>query len=159
MIEIPPQLLTAALAALPLTELRAALPIAIGKFGMDAGSAFLYSVIGNLIPVPFILWLLPKAVKWTSRHWVWAHRVLDSYFLRLKAKHGERFERASMIVIAVFVAIPLPGTGAWTASVLAVLFAISPKYSIPGIVAGVLGAGTIVLLITTGALGALSWIL
>jgi uncharacterized membrane protein len=151
--------MTAALAALPLTELRAALPIAIGSFGLDAGSAFFYSVVGNLVPVPFVIWLLPSAIAWTSRHWAWAHRTLDTYFFRLKAKHGKSFERAGMVAIAIFVAIPLPGTGAWTAAVLSVLFAISPRYSIPGIVAGVLGAGMIVLSITTGTLGALSWIL
>lgn len=154
-----PQLFTVLLASIPVTELRAALPIAIGSFGLDPASAYFYAVIGNLIPVPFLLWLLPKAVRWTSRHWAFAHRLLENYFLRLRHKHGERFERAGMVAIAAFVAIPLPGTGAWTATVLAVLFAVRPRYSVPGIVAGVLAAGGIVLLITTGVLGTLSWLL
>ncbi|OGL96081.1 hypothetical protein A2348_01045 [Candidatus Uhrbacteria bacterium RIFOXYB12_FULL_58_10] len=154
MTEVSPELLTVALAALPLTELRAALPIAIGTFGLGVGPAYVFSVIGNLIPVPFILWLLPPVVRWTSRHWTWAHRVLDAYFLRLRRKHGQTFERAGMVVIAAFVCIPLPGTGAWTASILAVLFAIRPRYSIPGIAVGVLAAGLVVLAITTGTLGA-----
>lgn len=156
---LPPQLITALLAALPVTELRAALPIAVGSFGLEAADAYVWAVVGNLLPVPFLLWLLPPTTRWVSSHWPWAHRVLESYFHRLVNRHGKRFERAGMLAVAAFVAIPLPGTGAWTACVLAVLFGIRPRYAVPGVIGGVLIAGLVVLLITNGALGAFSWIL
>jgi uncharacterized membrane protein len=147
------------MAALPVLEVRAALPTAIAAFGMPAGEALFFSVIGSLIPAPIILWLTPKCVAWTQKHWPATHRFIERYFHHLKHKHHERFERLGALALAAFVAVPLPGMGVWTGALLAVLFDIRPAYSIPAIIGGAIAAGVIVLLITQGTLGALSFLL
>jgi len=129
-------------AALPILELRASIPIAIVKYQFDWYYAYLFSVIGNLLPVPFILKFLDAAISVLSKV-----RFMDrliQWFLSRTRRRGKIVERYETIGLALFVAIPLPITGAWTGSILAVIMGLRFKHSMISIFLGVLIAGIIV---------------
>ncbi|MFH1552125.1 MAG: small multi-drug export protein [Candidatus Omnitrophota bacterium] len=133
------------LAALPISELRGAIPLAI-SMGFSPQKAYLLSFIGNLIPVPFLLFLLqPIALK--LRHIKLFERFFDWLFERTRKKAAlvERFEVLGLIL---FVAVPLPITGAWTGCVAATLFKIRFRYAFIAIMAGIIIAGLIVMGLT-----------
>ncbi|OGL67169.1 hypothetical protein A2856_03860 [Candidatus Uhrbacteria bacterium RIFCSPHIGHO2_01_FULL_63_20] len=140
------------IAALPVVELRGALPIALTVHGMPLPAAIALSVAGNMLPVPFILRFLPPFVAWTERHVKPFHRLMERYFRSLRLKHEEKYQRAGALALFAVGALPFPGAGAWTASVLAVLFSIRPTYAVPAILAGILWEAFVVWAITTGAI-------
>lgn len=155
----PPEFATAILATFPLTELRAALPIGITVFGLDPLVAFSFSILGNLVPLILIFLLLPPIVKCSEAHSPFLRRMIDRYFRSLERKHKERYDRWGALALVLFVAVPLPGSGVWTGSVLAILFGVEKRFSIPAIILGLGISGAIVLMITQGALGVLSFLL
>lgn len=136
------ELIVLVLAASPISELRGAIPVAITQFHFSWYYAFLLAVIGNLLPVPFILLFLDAVSKFLSKvdifkrglQWLFEHT-------RKRGKIVKRYERIGLML---FVAIPLPITGAWTGSLIAVLFGIKFKHAFLSIFAGTLIAGTIV---------------
>ena len=131
-----------AIAASPISELRGAIPFAMGYYHFPWYSAFLIAVIGNLIPIPFILLFLEAVSKLIDRvpHLNRLQRWLFTRVLR-RGKLVERYER---IGLALFVAIPLPITGAWTGSILAVLLGLRRSYAFLSMAIGVILAGIIV---------------
>ncbi len=150
-----PIVATMILAALPVTELRLALPLAITAWDISGSVAFASAVIGNSVPALLLCWWLPAILKLIEQKFPRFSLWLDRYFRLLEQKHRASYQRYGVAALFLFVMIPLPGTGAWTASLLATLFAIKPRYAIPAIVAGVIAAGVIVLLATAGTLGAM----
>ena len=130
------------IAVLPIFELRGAIPYAIGVHDFPWQYAFLFGVIGNLLPVPFILLFLNTAVRLLSKI-RFMERLLE-WFFALTRRRGRLVERYERLGLALFVAIPLPITGAWTGSILAVLLGLKPRTAFISIVAGVLVAGVIV---------------
>ncbi len=155
----PPELATALLAALPVTELRASIPVAIGGWHLSWSSALAWSLVGNIIPVFFILWLLEPVAQWLKRVSPTADRLIEWLFARTRRKFNHDYETYGLIGLAIFVAIPLPGTGAWTGAMAAWLFNIPFKKAVPAIAAGIVGAGIVVTLITVGAIKGLGWLL
>ncbi|MEE8596722.1 MAG: small multi-drug export protein [bacterium] len=140
---------------LPIIELRGALPMAINLFQIAWPKAFLISFIGNLVPVPFILWLLKPIVKILSKI-----KPLGIFFEwlfeRTRRKGDKVIEKYEEIGLLAFVAIPLPGTGAWTGALIAFLFGLDFKKSFLVITIGVFIAGVIVTcLCLLGWLGAI----
>ena len=131
-----------AFAASPISELRGAIPWAILKLHFPWYYAFLLAVIGNLLPVPFILLFFDTTSRLLSKVGLFK-RILNWLFnyTRRRGKIVERYER---IGLALFVAIPLPVTGAWTGSLAAVLFGLKFKHAFLSIFFGILIAGTIV---------------
>ncbi len=131
-----------AFAASPISELRGAIPWAILKLHFPWYYAFLLAVIGNLLPVPFILLFLDTTSRLLSKVGLF-NRILNRLYKRTRqrGKIAERYER---IGLALFVAIPLPITGAWTGSLVAVLFGLKFKHAFLSIFFGILIAGTIV---------------
>jgi len=131
-----------ALAASPISELRGAIPMAIITFHFPWYYALLLAIIGNLVPVPFILLFLNTFSKLLSKigifrrmlHWLFEHT-------RRRGRIVERYERIGLML---FVAIPLPATGAWTGSFVAVLFGLKFKHAFLSIFIGILIAGAIV---------------
>jgi uncharacterized membrane protein len=130
------------IATLPIVELRGAIPIAINVLDMPWYSAFLLAFLGNLLPVPFILLFIDAVSRGLARIAIFK-RLLDWLFERTR-RRGRILERYKRIGLVLFVAIPLPVTGAWTGSLLAVLFGIPFKYAFLSIVIGVFIAGVIV---------------
>ncbi len=149
---LPDEFFVTFLAAMPVVELRAAIPVAISVYHFSPVQAFVWSVIGNLIPLLFLFPLLPKAITWLSNRSPKIHQILERYFFRLSKKHGPALNRFGMFSLAVFVAIPYPGTGAWTAAILAILFRMNPRYAIPAIICGVITAGIIVVFLTEASI-------
>ena len=143
---LPEPMLVVLLAMVPVVELRGAIPVAQGIFDMSRLSAFTWSVIGNAIPVPIILWLLPPFTRWAEDHWKWLHRFLERLHAYTRRRHTTRFERLRDLALITFVAIPLPITGAWSGSLAAVVFEIPKKRAIPLILSGILIAGVVVTL-------------
>ncbi len=136
------ELVVLVISALPIFELRGALPVAINLFHFPWHYALLLAIIGNLLPVPFILLFLDTVTRLLSKvhffdqflKWLFEHT-------RQRGKIIERYER---IGLTLFVAIPLPVTGAWTGSLAAVLFGLKFKHAFLSISIGVFIAGVIV---------------
>lgn len=135
-------LVVLALAASPISELRGAIPVAITVFHFPWYYAFLLAVIGNLLPVPFILLFLDAFSKLLGKIGIF-ERMLQWFFKHTRQR-GKIIERYERIGLTLFVAIPLPITGAWTGSVVAVLFGLRFKHALLSIFIGILIAGTIV---------------
>ncbi len=130
------------IAASPISELRGAIPVAIIGFHFPWYYALLLAIIGNLLPVPFILLFLDTFTRLLSKIDI-AKRGLQWLFERTR-RRGKIIERYQRIGLALFVAIPLPVTGAWTGSLAAVLFGLRFKHALLSIFIGVLIAGIIV---------------
>ncbi len=147
---LPPWAVVFFIAMLPFVELRLAIPVAIALYHMPPLEAFLISVAGNMLPVPFILVFLEDVERFLRRWDRW-NRVLDRLFERTRRRAGGKVERWEELAVVLFVAIPLPGTGAWTGSLIAYLFDLDRKKSLACIFLGVLIAGVIVLSLTVAA--------
>jgi len=131
-----------AFAASPISELRGAIPWAIIKLHFPWYYAFLLAVIGNLLPVPFILLFLDTFSRFLSKISIF-EKMLHWLFERTR-RRGKIINRYERIGLALFVAIPLPVTGAWTGSLVAVLFGLKFKHAFFSIFIGILIAGVIV---------------
>ena len=130
------------IAASPISELRGAIPWAVLKLHFPWYYAFPLAIIGNLLPVPFILLFLDTVTRLLSKvHFF--DRILKWLFERTR-RRGKIVERYERIGLTLFVAIPLPVTGAWTGSIVAVLFGLKFKHAFLSIFIGVFIAGAIV---------------
>lgn len=147
---IPPEWMTVIIASLPISELRGAIPLAIFKFGFSIPKAFLLSCLGNFIPViPTLLLISPVSV------FLRKIRMFDRFFnwwFERTRRHSEAVEKYEALGLFLFVAIPLPMTGAWSGCIAAYLFNIHFKYALPAVTAGILGAGVLVSLASAGIL-------
>jgi uncharacterized membrane protein len=139
---IPQEAIIVIISALPVVELRLALPIAINVFHMAWYKAYCLAVIGNMLPVPILLLFLDSLAKLVSRAEI-GRRVVDWVFERTR-RHGKTIERYEKIGLTLFVAIPLPVTGAWTGSIAAFLLGLKFRYAFLSILVGVIIAGAIV---------------
>ena len=151
---LPKEFATILIAALPVGEVRAAIPVAVTAFHLHPAMAFFLSWAGNLIPIFFIYAFLPSVLKWAEAHWPWFHRTMQEYFSALRSKHTADIDRYGAAALGIFVAVPLPGTGTWTATIIAVLFGIRSSYGIPSMIIGSAAATLLMLLATEGLLGA-----
>ncbi len=150
---IPKELVVIIVSALPILELRGALPVAINILHIPWYWAFSLAVIGNLLPVPFLLLFLDSLAKWVSRVDS-GRRPVDWVFQRTRNR-GKIIERYERIGLTLFVAIPLPMTGAWTGSIAAFLFGLKFYRALLFIFFGIVIAGAIVtILCLLGWLGA-----
>ncbi len=159
---LPGEIVLILLSALPVTELRASIPVAFTMMSETWNwpwwKVYSLAVFGNMLPVPFILALLGPVSTWLSRWKIFA-RFFNWLFERTRKRVGPHIKKYEAFGLAVFVAIPLPVTGAWTGSAAAFLFDIPKKKAIPSIFVGVLIAGTIITLIVKGALEGLNFLL
>lgn len=148
---LSPEILTALLAALPVTELRGAIPWSIFVLKLDWQSAIGWSLIGNILPVPAILILLDP-VQQELRRFIVMDRFFNWIFARTR-RRGKLVETYKAIGLALFVAIPLPVTGAWTGAIAAYLFGIRFIPALIAISIGVTIAGIVVTLACMGFIG------
>ncbi len=153
---LPEPLAVMLLAALPVFELRGSIPFALGILRMPAWSGYVWSVVGNLLPIPFILLWLGPVTAWAEDHWAGLHRFLDRLFAHTRRRHTSRFERLRDLALITFVAIPLPITGAWSGALAAFVFGVERKRAFALIAIGVLIAGVVVIALTRGTLALLS---
>ena len=136
----------------PVVELRGAIPIATAS-GLDLWLAILVSIVGNMIPVPFIILFIRKIFEWMREK----SEKLDKIVLVMERKAEKKrkvVDRYKFLGLFLLVAIPLPGTGAWTGALVAAMLEMRLKDAVPAIFLGVVGAGVIVALVTGGVLAA-----
>jgi len=136
----------------PILELRGSIPMALGAYHLPVWSAFLISVLGNVVPVVFILLLLESVSGYLSRRSLFLSRFFTWLFERTRKKHAKTFELGKDLALLTFVAIPVPFTGAWTGALCAFVFGIPFKRAFPAIAGGVVIAGIIVTLTTLGVI-------
>lgn len=142
---------------LPIIELRGAIPLAFA-LGLPWWQAYLISVLGNLLPVPFILLLINVIIKWMANSKVGIFNKTANYLISKVEKNRERIEKYSFWGLCLFVTIPLPATGAWTGSLVAAVVGMNPWKAFLSALLGVLIAGVIVTLIVYGGIGFLAWL-
>ena len=139
----------------PIGELRASIPLGLTILHQPWFLVFVISVIGNMIPPVLILWLFPKFSARLMSHSKLMNRFFNWLFERTRKKAHDKIEKYGDLALIIFVAIPLPNTGAWTGTLAAWLFGIPMKRALPNILYGVIIAGIIVTLITTGLINLL----
>ncbi len=143
-------LMTLLVSMVPVIELRGAIPLATAH-GLDFRIAIPLAIIGNLIPVPFIIIFIRKIFAWIRKHLP----KLDGFIGKLEGRaqsKSETVQKYAFWGLFLFVAIPLPGTGAWTGALIAAMLDMRLKKAFPSIVLGVLTAGAIVAIVSYGAL-------
>lgn len=133
----------------PVIELRGAIPAGIAA-GLSPAAAFVVSVLGNLVPVPFILLLIRRIFDWLRDTKTFGP-LIEKLERRahLKGRVVQKYRVPGLIIL---VGIPLPGTGAWTGALVAALLDIRLKSAVPAIFAGLLIAGAITLGVTMGVI-------
>jgi len=134
----------------PILELRGAIPIGLEIYKLSPLATFSFSVLGNLVPGFFLILFLEKVAKFLSKNIPIFKNFFDWWFQKIQQRHQKKFERWGKLALLILVAIPLPLTGVWTASVCAFLFKIPFKSAILFIGGGVLIAGILVLSFSLG---------
>ena len=137
---------------LPIIELRGAVPIGVGM-GLPFINTYIVAAIGNMLPVPFILWLVKPVLMYMAKFKVFT-KLVNSVLEKGHAA-GAKFGNAKYWALYTFVAIPLPGTGAWTGSLAASLLDLEKGKSFIAVLCGVLTAGIIMGIVSYGLLGAI----
>jgi uncharacterized membrane protein len=143
---IPPLLVTGLIAMVPIFELRGAIPVGAALFKLDIFSVFGAAVLFNIVPVlPILLFLNPIRRFLERKGFL---RGLFGFIERRAEKNRSLIERYEELGLALFVAVPLPATGAWTGALVAVILGLKTAKSFLFVSLGVLGAGVIVTLFT-----------
>ena len=185
-------IITFLISMIPVVELRGAIPYA-AYHGLPFGWSYALAAVGNLLPVPFILWFVPALFSFMRRHHIlvglvdWLERKAEKGAKKMNkrntdetaplaageaesagapeaeaveateptpAKGGGAAGTLAFLGLYLFVAIPLPGTGAWTGSLVAALFGMKRRRALPAIFLGVLTAGVIMTLASYGVVEA-----
>lgn len=155
----PPEISTALLAALPVTELRGSLPVALTAFHLSVPVAIFFAWIGNIVPGILILCWFPSVLTWLERHLPTVGRWMDAHIRPRMASFRKVQDQFGVYALFVYVAFPSPPFGIWSGAALAGLFKIPLRLSIPAALAGSAVSCVLIVLIVQGALGFLSWML
>lgn len=152
-------LVTFVVSMIPIIELRGAIPIGVLSFHLSYFEAFIISFIGNILPVYFIvkfirpIFDLLGKIKFLKKIIDWATEKATK-----KIAESTKLQKATLLGVYLFVAVPLPGTGAWMGSLIANFLDLEPKKAVPVIVAGVFTAGVIMLGLTAMANGGINYL-
>ncbi len=152
---LPPELTTMVIAALPVVEVRLAIPIAFEVFHLPVVYGAFLAFLGSVIPAI----LLPSILQWIEepckKHLPICSRALSWVSERVEKRYTDKYRALGFIGLVLFIAIPLPVTGVWTGSLASWLFRMKKRIAIPAIIIGT-GISTIIVTLTTlGAFGAL----
>ena len=141
------QLIVFLISLMPILELRGGL-LAAALLGLDPIPSYVISIVGNLLPIPFILLLINKILNWmrNSKHFKGVANWLDQKV----EKHKGQIEKFGYLGVVLFVGIPLPGTGAWTGSLIASVLEMDRKKTFLAVLAGVFLASIIMMVISFG---------
>lgn len=146
----------------PLIELRGAIPVAVGmNLGLPEWLVLIIAIIGNVVPVPIIYFFARKFLEWGAKRKWKPLKQFCNFCLKKGTKAGDKLlkkagDYGTYFALFLFVAIPLPGTGAWTGTLAASILNLNFKKTVVAITAGVLVAGLIMLLVS---LGLFKWML
>lgn len=142
-------IMTFLISMVPVIELRGAIPIGVGA-GLNLWLAIGVSIVGNLVPVPFIIIFIKKIFAWMRTKSEKLNGLVTRLEKRAESKSAT-VQKYAFWGLFILVAIPLPGTGAWTGALVAAMLEMPLKKAFPAILLGVLGAGVIVSFVTYGA--------
>lgn len=132
-------LYTALVSMAPVVELRGGIPIGVG-LGLPLWEAYLAAVIGNMVPVPFIIVFIRRIFKWMRSNLPPLGRLIEKLEDKAHLK-GQMVRKYKYLGLVILVAIPLPGTGAWTGALVAAFLDMRLRDAVPSIFLGVLIAG------------------
>lgn len=135
---------------MPILELRGGL-LAASILGLSPVAAYIVCIIGNIIPIPLILWFLDSVFEFMKKH-----NILKKFVLFCEKKGNEKkgsIEKYGFWGLVLFVGIPLPGTGAWTGCLIATLLRMDRKKAFLAAILGVLMASVIMMIISYGIVG------
>jgi len=149
---LPAWLVVMVIAALPVTELRAAIPVGMTIYKMGVVEAMFYSLVGNLISLVGLLFCLPTLLNFVRKHLPFFAKKIDARIVSLEEKHKKHYQAYGLLFLASFIAVPLPGSGVWTGVLLAMIFRIKPMAAFFSGLIGIVLAGLMVLLLTKGVL-------
>lgn len=138
-------------AMMPILEIRGAIPVGVA-LGLDPWLAFAVGFVGNMLPIPILILLTRKIIEWLKKHNMLVK--LTAWLEKKGSKGAQKVQKYSFWGLFILVAIPLPGTGAWTGALVASLLDMRLKRALPAIAMGVAAAGLIVLLVTYGVISA-----
>lgn len=139
---------------LPIIELRGAIPLG-AAFGLPWWQNYLIAVVGNILPVPIILLFVKAVLNWMAKCRVKLfNRIANKMFAKAE-KNREKIEKYAFWGLTLFVAIPLPATGAWTGTLVAAIFDMKFWKSLLAALIGVLIAGVIMTLVSYGVVAAI----
>lgn len=144
------EILVFIISCLPILELRGGL-IAAALLDLNPVTSYIISIIGNVLPIPFILWLITPVFNWLKKR-----KAFEKIVTKLENKalsKKDALEKGEFIGLMLFVGIPLPGTGAWTGALLAALLGMKKKKAITAILCGVFMASIIMMILSFGVLG------
>lgn len=138
-------------AMMPILEIRGAIPVGVAS-GLDPWLAFAVGFVGNMLPIPILILLTRKIIEWLKKHNMLVK--LTAWLENKGSKGAQKVQKYSFWGLFILVAIPLPGTGAWTGALVASLLDMRLKRALPAIAMGIAVAGLIVLLVTYGVISA-----
>ena len=159
LVGVPPWLATIILSALPVGELRGGLPVALTVYDFPIPLAVALSIIGNMLPVYFLLVFFERVSTWLMENSEMANRLLTKLFDRTRKKLEVSVTKHGAWALALFVAIPLPVTGAWTGTLAAFVFGLDKKKAFFAILVGLCISATIVTILTLGTSATLRFLL
>ena len=137
----------------PVIELRGGLPYGIA-LGLDYPLALVAAILGNMVPVPFIILYIRHVFQWLRKRSPWWHTKIEALEKKAHLK-GRLVHKYSAIGLCALVAIPLPGTGAWTGALVAAVMDMRLKSAVPTIFLGVCIASAIMTAVTFGIINIL----
>lgn len=145
---------------IPFVELRGAIPLGIAFFGQnEAVKVFLTCVLANCVPIPFVIFLIKPIFRWLKRFSP-LKKIIEKIEGIADKKSGQvTAYKYEMLGLFLFVAVPLPGTGAYSGALIAALLNMRIKHAFLAIVAGVAVAGLIMTLASTGLASVIGWIM
>lgn len=143
---VPKELIVFFVSMVPVLELRGSI-LAAGFLKMEFLSTFIIAVIGNMVPIPFVLLFLNKIFDWMKK--TRFHGAAE-WLENTAMKKSDQIQKYGKYGLFLFVAIPLPGTGAWTGSMIAALLRMRKRDALPWIFLGVVAAGLIMSLLSFG---------
>lgn len=141
------QLVVFVISLMPILELRGGL-IAAALLGLKPIESYVIAIIGNIIPVPFILWFITKILDWMRKNK--KLNKVAKWLDKKVAKHKGQIEKYGFLGLILFVGIPLPGTGAWTGCLIASVLEMDRKKSFFATLVGILIASIIMMILSFG---------
>ena len=136
------------MAMLPVLELRGSVPWGVAQ-NLNYAMVLIVSILGNMVPVPFIILFIRRIFEWMKKKSERLARIAEKLEARAHAKK-DILVKYEMLGLFILVAIPLPGTGAWTGSLVAAIFDLRMKNALPAIFCGVVTAGLIMTIVSHG---------
>ncbi len=136
----------------PIGEMRTAIPLGLAVYKLPPEAAYFWAVSGNIVSTAIAIYIIPLAVKFLTNKWAALDRFFSYIFTRTRGKYNDALEKWGSLALVVFIAIPLPMTGAWTGALIAFLFGISFWRAFFLISSGVAFGGILVLGVSLGVL-------